>query len=148
VYSVSKGRWSLTHAEPAAIFGMQLVGLNDGSVLAAPSVSRTHTGAGETFEPTTKRWKATHVTVARFYSANTLLKNGSVLIAGGCTDSCSVESVNSAVIYIPSKRKYVDVAPMNIGRDNASAVTLKDGRVLMQGGFASPGAAGPEIFTP
>ncbi len=148
LYSVATGTWSLTKPEPDYIFGTPLVLLKDGTVLAPPSETDAHTGAGETYDPATNAWKATRPAVGRTYPANTLLRDGSVLVAGGCTDSCSVQSVNSVVRYIPARRAYVNAAPMNVGRERAVAVTLQDGRVLMQGGFAASGPAAPEVFTP
>ena len=148
VYSVKRGTWSLTKPDRVNNFGMPLANLKDGTVLAAPSDSSGHTGTGETYDPKTASWKKTHQSVDRIYPATTVLSDGSVLIAGGCTDNCSVQSVSSAVRYIPSRRAYVNVAPMNIGRENATAVTLQDGRVLMQGGFAQSGPAASEIFQP
>lgn len=148
VYSVAAGTWSFTKAEPTLIYAMPIIGLADGSVLSAPSEASGHAGVGDLYQPSKKSWKKTRAGVARYYAAGTLLNDGSVLIAGGCTDDCTVPSVTSAVRYLPGRRSYVDVSPMNIGRESASAVTLHDGRVLMQGGFASSGAAGAEIFTP
>ncbi len=148
VYAVASGSWSFTQAEPTAIFAMPLVALKDGTVLAAPSVSNGHTGTGEVYDPTMNAWTATRSSVASYYAATTLLRDGSVMVAGGCTDNCSVQSVTSSVRYMPGRRNYASLAPMNIGRESAVAVTLHDGRVLMQGGFAQSGPAAPEIFTP
>ena len=148
VYSVATGKWSLTKPDVSQVFAMPLATLADNTVLSPPSATNSHTGNGQIYHPLSKAWTKTRPSVSRFYPAVTVLKDGSVLIAGGCTDNCSVQSVSSAVRYIPSKRAYVDVAPMTIGRESANAVTLKDGRVLVEGGFANPGPAAPELFTP
>jgi hypothetical protein len=148
VYNVSTGTWSATQAQVASIFAMPLALLPDGTVLAAPSVVPNYRGAGQTYDPATNAWTATGPSLGRYYAGVATLKDGSVLIAGGCTYSCSQQSVATAVRYIPSKRLFVNVASMNEGRENQEAVMLNDGRVLMQNGFASPGPAYSEVYTP
>lgn len=147
LYSVSTGTWSSTGAQPQYIDSTTLAQLKDGTVLAPPSIVPGVAGPGLTYDPSTNVWSNTGTSTGRYYPSVTTLHDGTVLIAGGCTESCSLESVNSVVRYFPGQRAYANVAPMNYGRQNAVAVTLQDGRVLVQGGFGVQGPAEPEIYT-
>jgi len=148
LYDPATATWSFTGSQTQYIEFEQLALLTDGTVLAPPSIVQNIKGPGQTYVPTANLWTQTGNTTGRFYPAVATLQDGTVLIAGGCTRSCSVESVNSVVRYVPNKRGYANVASMLIGRQSAKAVTLKDGRVFVQGGFASAGPADTEVYTP
>jgi hypothetical protein len=149
VYATSTGKWSYTGSSPSSAFAAPVVLLKDGTVLTPPSIVGNDTGVGATYDAATNTWTRTKSAEGRFYATGTILKNGSVLIAGGCTVSCSVPSVNSVVLYRPDSRTYVQEPPLSNGRESAAAVRLLDGRVLVQGGFTYQNGPGPtEIFTP
>ncbi len=66
----------------------------------------------------------------------TLMPNGRVLIAGGfTTDAVSTGSTNTAEIYYPDTRMFIETTPMINARSNHSAILLPDGNVFVAGGF-------------
>lgn len=150
LYTVSSGAWSFTGSQPQYIDFSILAKLKDGTVFAPPSIvsGPNYTGPGLTYNQNTNVWTNTAgTTTGRFYPAVATLKDGSVLVAGGCIDTCATQSVNSVVRYLPASGTYVDDTPMLEGREGAVAVLLDDGRVLVQGGHASLGQADTELYT-
>src|SRR5262245_26873885 len=71
----------------------------------------------------------------------TLLPDGRVLIAGGCAvDGCTTAEVEpSSEFYVPGRRGFVAGPPMLHPRSGHSATMLRDGRVLIVGGWAREG---------
>jgi N-acetylneuraminic acid mutarotase len=65
----------------------------------------------------------------------TLLPNGRVLIAGGfTTNAASTGSTNTAEIYYPDTKRFIETSPMISSRSNHTAIMLPDGRVFVAGG--------------
>jgi N-acetylneuraminic acid mutarotase len=135
--------------------------LGDGRVLAAgggiegaPGWSTT--ASAEIFDPTTSTWTlAAPMSVARGRHTATLLDDGEVLVAGGATtyygDTGDVTS--SAEIYDPQANAWRATAPMSEPRYVHAAGRLRDGRVLVAGGWYSPSNSDPshktaEIYDP
>jgi hypothetical protein len=56
-----------------------------------------------------------------------------VLVAGGYT-SLGIQALSSTEIYNPANNSWTPGAPMGLGRAQAAAVLLKNGRVLVVGG--------------
>lgn len=68
----------------------------------------------------------------------TLLPNGRVLIAGGfTTNAASTGSTNTAEIYYPDTKRFIETTPMISSRSNHTAIMLPDGRVFVAGGFGT-----------
>jgi hypothetical protein len=63
-----------------------------------------------------------------------LLKDGSVLVAGGLGYKTGTPR-NTIEIYNPAKGGFTAVATMTTGRWHCTATTLQDGLVLIAGGF-------------
>src|SRR5215468_4748399 len=74
---------------------------------------------------------------ARAAHTATLLPDGRVLIAGGCAvDGCTTAEVEpSSEFYVPG-RGFIAGPPMLHPRSGHSATLLRDGRVLIVGGWA------------
>ena len=97
---------------------------------------------------------------ARYFHTATLLKDGRVLIVGGCCGSTSTgvggstaasdaKALASAELYNPSTGKFTATGSMKVGRYFHTATLLPTGRVLIAGGFNENGAlASAEIFDP
>lgn len=74
--------------------------------------------------------------IARASHSSTLLPNGKVLIAGGFAGSGSEYNPYSTTeLYDPSAGKFESAASMSIGRSGHTATLLKNGKVLIAGGW-------------
>jgi hypothetical protein len=93
-----------------------------------------------------------NLTVARDFHTATLLKDGRVLIAGGynfegeVNDGITTGIFASAELYDPSTGTFSRTANMLRPRTGHTATLLRDGRVLITGGW--PGEATAELFVP
>jgi hypothetical protein len=122
--------------------------LPDGRVLATGGCSasvcsgdltipacRTVVNTAETLDLGTRTWsRAAEDPVARFFHVSESLADGSVLVAGGCTDPDCTTTTPSAQRYDPATRAFQPVAMLSEARAGMSAVRLGDGRVLVVGG--------------
>jgi hypothetical protein len=91
------------------------------------------------------------MTVARAAHTATLLPDGHVLIAGGCTlDSCEMEEDGaSAELYDPRGRSFQKTGGMGTERVSHTATLLRDGKVLLAGGWDRDGPlANAELYDP
>jgi hypothetical protein len=88
---------------------------------------------------------------ARADATATLLPNGQVLIAGGAPSSGVVSA--STEIYDPATNSFAPVsgtASMNLGRQEATATLLPNGKVMIEGGINSvfTALASTELYDP
>lgn len=91
------------------------------------------------------------MTVARAAHTATLLSDGRVLIAGGCTlDSCEMgDDGASAELYDPRKGSFAKTARMGTERVSHTATRLPNGKVLLAGGWDRDGVlASAELYDP
>lgn len=98
---------------------------------------------------------AADMSTARSGHTATLLGDGRVLVAGGSNASIppyNVPTLSSAEFYIPSTNTWSPAPSMSTPRDNHSATLLKDGRVLVAGGYPDESGGGclntAEIYDP
>ncbi len=136
--------------------------LRDGRVVQGSSYYNvTHTSAGgritdesEIYDPATR----TFTPIAPMFKqridigAQGLL-DGTLLIAGGVTTSPNFPSIfqSTSEIFDPATSSWKLSGIMSSGRDEFSGLLLDDGRVVISGGFVSPGAVllnSVEIYTP
>lgn len=74
--------------------------------------------------------------IARASHTSTLLPNGKVLIAGGFAGSGGESSpYRTAELYDPGSGTFQSIAEMSIGRSGHTATLLKNGKVLIVGGW-------------
>ena len=81
----------------------------------------------------------------------TLLKDGSVLVAGGCTlDGCEMSREGAtAELYDPRSRTFAATGSMTTERVSQTATLLSDGRVLVAGGWDRDGILkSAELYDP
>jgi hypothetical protein len=89
-----------------------------------------------------------NMTSSRFMHAATLLPNGTVLITGGsacCYGGGGGGDFSSAEFYDLVTRTFYAASNMTSGRSAHSSTLLRDGRILIAGGFDSLKTA--ELFT-
>jgi Galactose oxidase, central domain len=111
--------------------------LLNGKVLIAGGVGPNFTvlNSTELYDPATNMFNPDPPMItARLYTTATLLPNGKVLIAGGASGFPPGVGVASTELYDPTTNKIVAGPPMNVGRLNATATLLPDGKVLIAGG--------------
>jgi hypothetical protein len=91
------------------------------------------------------------MTIPRAVHTATLLPNGDVLIAGGCTlDSCETgDSSATAELFTPDTGRFRTTGWMSGPRTGHTATLLADGRVLLAGGWGADRVlATAEIYDP
>lgn len=107
---------------------------------------------GEIYDGASQTWSTTEpMQFARFHATATLLPDGKVLVAGGCTsagDSC--EPLATAETYDPELGTWQPTAPMTLARRGHTETLLMDGRVLVAGGRddANGPLRGAELYDP
>lgn len=86
----------------------------------------------------------------RFFHSATRLRDGTVLVAGGCLEvganGCTSAPVASAQIYEPARRAWSPAGTMTVGRVGHTATLLPDGKVLVAGGCTDVPRGGPGCF--
>lgn len=105
------------------------------SLVLIPLISLTGSGApSSTGTGSVTEIAAMHI--ARASHSSTLLPNGKVLIAGGFAGSGTEYSpYATAELYDPHSGTFESVANMSIGRSGHTATLLKNGKVLIVGGW-------------
>jgi hypothetical protein len=108
----------------------------------APGASRSATSAPTPPPSSAPTASPTFVTtgnmnVPRMDATATLLRDGRVLIAGGSPVHVVPfdEVVSSAELYDPATGKFTPTGSMAAARSHAAAILLRDGRVLIAGGY-------------
>jgi sugar lactone lactonase YvrE len=90
--------------------------------------------SAELYDPATGTWSLTGpLNLARFAHTMTLLRNGSVLVAGGSFDSSPEYGTSTTELYDPATAAWEFVGEGFSASDH-TATLLPDGRVLVAGG--------------
>lgn len=155
LYDPTTGRWGMTGTMTAPRAGQTATLLPDGQVLVAggfndSAPSGSVLASAELYDPATQRWRPTAgMSSGRWGQTATLLRDGTVLVAGGFFGAASpAQALASAALYDPATGQWRDAMPMVVVRGNATATLLRDGRVLVAGGFATGAVASTEIYNP
>ena len=101
--------------------------------------------SAELYDPTSGTWSRTgSMHTARSGQTATLLPDGDVLVAGGgcnpgrlCDSGSFLQNLAGSELYHPDSGTWTRAGLMSIGRQDATAVLLQDGDVLVAGGFVS-----------
>lgn len=162
----ASGTWTLTAGQPQVARRLHAVSrFDDGRVLVTGgvtgrvSVPARGTDTAEMFNPANGgSWQAVaSMNEPRFSHSATLLANGTVLVAGGCSarSGDTNRALRSAEIYDPATNKWTVVKPMTDIRFGHTALRLKNNnKVLVIGGAVVVGRgqyaalAYCEIFDP
>jgi hypothetical protein len=121
-----------------------------------PPFAGDGSATAEVYDPATGTFTPTaNMSTARIGHTATLLLDGKVLVAGGITSGSSGSPLATAELYNPLTGTFTVVATMTATRAGHTATLLRDGKVLISGGFtdATLGAAGvgtdtAEIYDP
>jgi len=138
IYDIEENTWRYTDSLNVGRASYKTIILDDGRVLAIGSYNSDR--SCELFDPLTETWSMTDsITIGRetsIYSVVKLLDGKVMLIGGWAHDSLGAPLVELAdcEIYDPQTEKWNPATPMNFARENASAVLLQNGSVLVSGG--------------
>jgi hypothetical protein len=154
LYNPATNRWTATGSLKVDQGTPTATLLPDGKVLIAggstPGASGRSLDVAELYNPATGTWSFTNdrLSVARAGAAATLLPDGTVLLAGGCTGTCG-RALSSSEIYVPPN--WGPASPMTQSRVAPTATLLGDGSVLLAGGdlhYGGPPTSTAELYTP
>jgi hypothetical protein len=111
---------------------------------------RRSLASAELYDPATGTWATTgSMTDARFGTTATVLPDGTVLAAGGCSSCGNQPALASAEFF--SNGVWFPVHPMTQPRVFQTATALPGGSVLVAGGrpaYYAAAAGSAEVFTP
>jgi len=156
VEALANGRWSLAAAQPEALSESAIVVLLNGDVLVVGGVDAHQQTVPRAYlyQPGSDRWsRLPDLPAPRAALFAAPLKDGTVLVGGGASDSPdsfpSPSGQSNAWIFDPATRSWRSVSSMHGGRLFASATQLPDGRVLVAGGDGQGNPlASAEVFDP
>ena len=158
LYDPRNGSWTVTGSMHAGRADHAATLLPDGTVLVAggsgilPSGAPGVVASAELFDPGSGTWTATAsmITARSEYTA-TLLPDGTVLVAGGNSGSSVIGLLASAELYDPGSGTWTAAGSMIEARYGHMATLLRDGTVLVAGGFSPPinePLASAELYDP
>jgi len=158
LYNPKTGTFSATGTMTTARSAHSATLLPDGRVLIAGGCAggcwnHNPVASAELYDPKTGTFGATgSMATDRTYHTATLLADGRVLIAGGCTDAFCNHTIASAELYDPKTGSFSPTGSMSTYRVNHTATLLSDGRVLVTGGctdaFCNHTFASAELYDP
>jgi len=131
LYDSTTGKFSPTGSMAHARNHHTATLLNDGLVLIAGG------GAGaELYDPSTGKFSPTgSMAHSRYSQTATLLSDGRVLFTGGRPTGTVAGVFASAELYDPTTAKFTATGSMAQARTTQAATLLRDGRVLIVGGY-------------
>ena len=117
---------------------------------SSPTLSATHTPTPSVAAAIGKWSQTGSMGTSRAEYTATLLPNGKVLVGGGVADSNETVALSSAELYDPSTGTWTSTGSMVTPRARHSATLLKNGQVLVSGGYCpQPTTKGcPSVFDP
>jgi len=150
LYDPATGKFRPTGEMNERRVGHVAVLLHSGKVLIAGGwVAVGATDSAELYDPATGKFTAIgKMTTRRGRPSATLLENGDVLIAGGEDHDGRGAQLTSAEVFHAASRRFETTGSMRHARISHTATLLKDGRVLIAGGFANDVTASAELYDP
>ena len=144
LYDPAKGTWSIAASTSTARYLNTSTLLPNGKVLVAGGTpSRGPENSAELYDPVTNTWTPTgNMTSGRYAHTATLLPDGTVLMVGGVGQSISCGKActgyipfSKAEIYHIATGTFTAVAPLSRALAYQSAILLRTGRALVNGGL-------------
>lgn len=131
--------WTVTGSMKTGRHDHSATLLRDGTVLVAGGFGMDQEmialSAAEIYDPATGAWTSTgNLGTARGTATATLLRDGTVLVAGGAAVGNLITALPSSEIYDPRTGTFAPAADMGTARADHTATLLADGTVLVAGG--------------
>jgi N-acetylneuraminic acid mutarotase len=133
----STGTWVSLASTPAPLDGSLAVAVPGGKVLFVGGFdpeSGLSSHQVSIFDPASNRWSQGAAVPLPTGFALTALSDGSVLIAGGSSETGDVGVLAASWLYDPKANTWRKVGDLKVPVSGATAVQLADGRVLIAGG--------------
>ncbi|PYL09028.1 MAG: hypothetical protein DME33_05555 [Verrucomicrobia bacterium] len=157
IYDEATNTWTFNGSMNVGRGEFANVVLNDGRVLVMGGITELSENgqpiaSAEIYDPVTGTWTLTgSMSTAREDHTAVRLLDGRVLVAGGATSE-DVPRLSSAEIFDPNTGQWTPTGDMTTGRseEEYGGIRLRDGRVLMPGGFSAfetPGASA-DVYDP
>jgi N-acetylneuraminic acid mutarotase len=156
-YLPASGTWHLEPSTRGYHEAHAAALLPDGSVFVAgafgPEVERFIPGATPTplppAHPPSGAWQpAGAMTTPRWGHSATLLRDGTVLVAGGCAAQPCGDALSSAELYDPGTGAWRATGAMAVARSSHAATLLADGAVLVVVGQHPEASGNAERYDP
>ncbi len=130
--------------------------LPTGKVLVAGGGDFAYDPTTELYDPALGTWSLTgSLNIGRYDATSTLLSNGTVLMTGGIVAVPGAQQAEwqaTTELYDPATGTWSLAPSLNTGRSNHTAVLLKNGTVLVNGGYdndnTEPKLASTELYGP
>lgn len=139
LYDPATGAWTATGSMVTFRTGHTATLLPDGRVLVAGGGGfggKTDLSSAEVYDPANGTWSATgSMGVVRGGHTATLLADGTVLVVGGVGQNGTGVEWASAEWYDPASGTWTATGTMGEVRYGHTATVMRDGRVLVVGGF-------------
>ncbi len=150
VYDPRTGTWAATGKTIIDSQQSAVALLPNGKVLVAGGISLSTSSLlskAELYDPRTNSWTETSSMLAAHATPGLLLRNGLVLVAGGCGATTTgvggcTSLTTSAELYNPRTGTWVSTHPMLTPHYVGTFTLLPDGKVLAAGGCAHVGSNG------
>jgi N-acetylneuraminic acid mutarotase len=151
IYDPNSNRWSATFDTPFALgdSGDTATLLRDGRVLVVGGFN----SSAAVYDPKSTRWApvASLGEPAQVPHTATLLPDGKVIVLGGCAErpSFACSRFAPSQVFDPKTNGWSGAAPMLQGREGFSATLLRNGLVLVAGGYGPDWVvASSELYDP
>jgi len=149
LYDPAAGTWTASGSMGFARESHEATLLPSGQVLVAAGYGNVPLSSAEIYDPVTGTWSATgSLAHARFGYTATLLPNGQVLVVGGNASVSGVDALSSAELYDPATGTWTETGSMATGRFANTATLLRNGKVLVAGGYNGTSLRSAELYDP